>query len=594
MAGAAELHGFGDALVVLATAGIVVPVGRRFGLSPILAYLAAGAVLGPSGLGGLAWRFPALSFVSITDIRHIASIADLGVVFLLFLIGLELSFERLTSLRRLVFGLGGMQIVLSMAAIAVCFLLAGEPASTAIIFAGCLSLSSTAIVIELLSQQGRMSSAVGRTSFGILLAQDLFVVPLLLLISILGSRGSSSVLATVALTLAQATLAISLILVVGRLMLRPLFRLVAGAQSTEIFIAAILFIIVSTGVVAAFAGLSMSLGAFVAGLLLAETEYRKTVESLIKPFKGLLLGVFFFTVGMSLDATELLQRPATTLLIIVLLLAIKVAVCYALARRFNFTRATALETAVLISAGGEFAFVGIGLARSLDLVDSSFARLVLSATSLSMVLLPLLSLLVRKGLIEPKALLPADPALSIEPLRQSRHAIVVGYGRVGKVVADMLKRHGLAVTAIDSNARTVADDRKHGHDVYYGDASDPDFLATCGVGEASAVIITIHTAPLITRVVEEVRRLNPAIPIVARARDADHASQLYRIGVSDAVPETIEASLQVSEAALVNLGVPMGPVIASIHERRDEFRHMLQEAAQSAGIATTRAVKAKK
>ena len=305
MASTINIDTSSDALVVLGTAGVVVPLVRWWGISPILGYLGAGALLGPFGLGSFVGSLPVLYWFTILNDQNVAGIAELGIVFLLFVIGLELSYERLMTMRRLVFGLGSLQVVATTAVIAALALAAGLEGPVAIILGACLALSSTAVVIEVLSSQGRLATSAGRVSFAALLAQDLAVVPILLFISILGAGSGGSILASLATALLHAGAALAAIVIFGRTLLRPLFRLVASVNSSELFIAAILFVIVGAGVVAAQAGLSMALGAFVAGLLLAETEYRKAVEATVEPFKGLLLGLFFFTVGMKIDVREL-------------------------------------------------------------------------------------------------------------------------------------------------------------------------------------------------------------------------------------------------------------------------------------------------
>ena len=301
MAAPINIDAYSDALVVLGTAGVVIPVVRRCGLSPVLGYLVAGALLGPLGLGSLIGAFPFLYWITVVDAKNVAGIAELGVVFLLFLIGLELSYERLKAMRRLVFGLGSLQIALSAAVIGGIAVLTGNAPAVSIILGACLALSSTAIVVEVLSNQGRLATTAGRASFSVLLAQDLAVIPILLFVSILGAGASSSLITSLVLALLNAAFAIGAIVIIGRLLLRPLFRLVASTGTSELFVATALFVIIGTGVVAAIAGLSMALGAFIAGLLLAETEFRKAIETTIGPFKGLLLGLFFFTVGMSID-----------------------------------------------------------------------------------------------------------------------------------------------------------------------------------------------------------------------------------------------------------------------------------------------------
>jgi CPA2 family monovalent cation:H+ antiporter-2 len=576
---------YSDALVVLGTAGIVVPLLTRLGVSPVLGYLMAGAVLGPLGLGSFIEQAPLLYWLTVVDATNVAGIANLGVVFLLFLIGLELSYERLMAMRRLVFGLGMLQVVTTTTLLAVLIGLTGISGPVAVVVGACLALSSTAIVLEVLSRQERLTTSTGRTSFAVLLAQDLAVVVLLLLISVLGADKGSSVLATVGMALAQAGVAIAVIALVGRAFLRPLFRLVAGTGSSELFVAAILFVIVATGLIAAVAQLSMALGAFVAGLLLAETEFRKAIEATIEPFKGLLLGVFFFTVGMGIDARELLREPLMLLGAVVVLIAVKALVLIGLARLYRVPWPAAVETGLLLGPGGEFAFVGIGLALTLGVVPAPVASFTLAVTSLTMVLIPVLAALARRLRPMLEAPVPADPILALGPEKRARHAIVVGQGRVGTLVCKMLQQHGVGYTGVDRHARTVIDARGSGLAAFYGDATSQDFLKACGIQDAAGVIITVNNRKLIDDVVAAVRELRPSVLIVSRARDADHARHLYAMGVTDVVPETIEASLQLSEAALVGLGIPTGKVIASVHEERDTFRRALQEAAKAAGVS---------
>lgn len=589
MSAPVNIETYSDALVVLGTAGIVVPLVRRLGFSPVLGYLAAGAILGPLGLGSFIQQVPFLYWVTVVDAKSIAGIADLGVVFLLFLIGLELSYERLKAMRHLVFGLGGLQVVLTAIVIGAGVTLLGVRAEPAAILGACLALSSTAVVVEVLAEKGRLATTSGRASFAVLLAQDLAVVPLLVFIAILGTDPGDSIGTSILTALAHAGLAVAAIVVVGRLLLRPLFRHVAATGSRELFIAATLFVIVGTGLAAAVAGMSMALGAFVAGLLLAETEFRKAVEVTIEPFKGLLLGVFFFTIGMNVDFRELAREPAGLAAAVAGLIVLKSALTIALARAFRLPWAAAVETGLVLGPGGEFAFVGIGMATALGLVDARLASFTLAVTSLTMALIPALAALARRIARRLQPAKPLDPELTAVPKATAGHALVVGYGRVGQVLCAMLERHKFGYLAVDKQADAIADHRRRGHEVYYGDAADPVFLKACGVMDAAAVIVTIGARKEIDAVVAEVRRLRPDVVIVSRARDAAHARHLYAIGVTDAVPETIEASLQLSEATLVALGVPAGPVIASIHDKRDEFRRQLQ---QAAGRATTRSVRA--
>jgi CPA2 family monovalent cation:H+ antiporter-2 len=324
----------------------------------------------------------------------------------------------------------------------------------------------------------------------------------------------------------------------------------------------------------------MALGAFIAGLLLAETEFRKAIEVTIDPFKGLLLGIFFFSVGMSLDLAWLMRNPVPILAGTLGLIVLKSAILIPLARLFRLSWRTSIEMGMLLAPGGEFAFIVIGLASAADLINPTNSALALAVTSLSMVLIPLLDLAgkaITRRLAPPSAQAPELQILP--PSDRPVKAIVIGHGRVGELVSDMLSRHGVSFLVTELDPDVVASWRRRGRDIYFGDSKTPQFLLACGIMQAEAVIITIHGRSEIDNLVTAIRKLRPDIVIVARARDADHARHLYELGVTDAVPETIEASLQLSEAALVGLGIMAGPVIASIHEKRDEYRKDLQTAA---------------
>ena len=580
MAGTVDPSVYKDAVVVLATAGVIVPFAKSLKINSIVAFMACGALLGPFGLGGLVSSIPLLSTITVSSPEALAGPAELGVAFLLFVIGLELSFERLVTMRRLVFGLGLGQVALSAAAIGAVAYALGQPAAAALIIGFGLALSSTAMVVELLSAKKRMTSSAGRASFAVLLCQDIAVIPLLFLVSVLGAQnGGGSLLAGLAQALLQAFIAVATIVVVGRRALRPLFRLVASADSSESFMAATLLTALGTGMIAAAAGLSMGLGAFIAGLLLAETEYRRAIEVTIEPFKSLLIGVFFLTVGMSVNPGELAAHPFAIIGIAIGLFAAKSLLVFGLARLLRLSKVTALETAIMIGPGGEFAFVLLNGAVAARLLAQEPASLVLAGVSLTMVTLPLLARLARALTLKfaVPVIIP-DEAKILPPDDHSARAIVVGGGRVGQLVGSMLEEHSKPYIVIDSDAALIAAQRRAGRPAFYGDATKPDFLRLCGLEEATALIVTIDNARAVDATVLAARALRPDLVIVARARDAAHARHLYQIGVNDAVPETIEASLQLSEAALVGLGVPMGFVIASVHERRDAFRAQLKPA----------------
>ncbi len=576
-----DISVYSDALVVLGTAGILVPVFRRWGLNPVLGYLAAGALLGPLGLGSFTTQVPTLYWFTIGNAQSIAGIAELGIVFLLFLIGLEMTFQRLVALRRFVVGLGSLQFVLTAALITAAALVAGQKPATAIILGSSLSLSSTAIVLEMLSSQERLSSGVGRTSFAVLLAQDLTVIPILLFIALLGSGSRESLWLSLLIAGLQAAVALAVITLLGRMLLRPLFRLVATARSRELFIAAVLFVIVGSGVVAHQAGLSMALGAFVAGLLLAETEYSKAIEAIVEPFKSLLLGIFFLTIGMKIDLREVLREPLWLAAFVLGLIVVKAVMLTGFARFFRLPWATSIETGLLLGPGGEFAFLCIGMATALGLVDVRVAEFVLAGTAISMALTPLLSWVARRLGAVLEAGESDDAELAAHPPGAENHVIVVGYGRVGKVVYAMLQLHGIEAIATDFDGHNVARLRREGHNVFFGDSSNPEFLKACGLENAAVVVITINVREKIDEVVKIVRAVRPDVLIFSRARDAEHARQLYAMGASEVVHETIEASLQLAAAALLGLGVPEEVADASIAEKRFEFRHELQRASDT-------------
>jgi CPA2 family monovalent cation:H+ antiporter-2 len=480
------------------------------------------------------------------------------------------------TMRRLVFGLGVLQVLLTTSLLAAVALVFCQKTEAAIILGASLSLSSTAIVLELLSGQGRLTTTAGRASFSVLLAQDLAVIPILLFISVVTMGGGGSVFDSLAGALGRALVAIALIVLLGRLLLRPLFRLVASTHATELFVAAGLFVIVAAGLIARQANLSMALGTFTAGLVLAETEYGKAIETVIEPFKSLLLGIFFFTMGMNIDFREFLREPIWLLAIIVGLICVKAAILLPLGRLFRFSWSASIETGLLLGPGGEFTFIIIGLAANAGLVEPHTSSFIFAATSVTMILTPLLATIIRKLLlgIAPKKAIDAE-----QPPAGQAYALVVGYGRIGKVVCSLLQQHGVPYIAVDNDASGVARARRAGDLVYYGNASDLRFLEKCGLQKATGVVITIQSKQDIDSVVKGVREIRPDVLIVSRARDADHACHLYAIGATDVIPETIEASLQLSEAALVRLGVAAGLAIDSVHEKRDEFRRALQQAA---------------
>jgi CPA2 family monovalent cation:H+ antiporter-2 len=562
-------------LIVLGAAGLIVPLFLRIGVNSVVAFLTVGILLSPDVLGRLGQFIPVLAHANIGETDTLAHIAELGVVFLLFLIGLELSFERLSIMRRLVFGLGGLQVVLSLIAIAAIAVAMGFDIRAALVAGAALSLSSTAIVVQLLSDSKRLGSQTGRTSFAILLMQDLAVIPLLLLVPILGTRTEGNVLVSVLMALAQAALAIALIVTVGRYLLRPLLRLVARTGGADFFMAATLLIAVGTGAIASLAGISMTLGAFIAGLLLAETEYRRAIEAVIEPFKGLLLGTFFLVVGLKLDLDMLFAAPAYTLGLAAGIIVLKGVIVYGLARAFRVQRAAALETSILLGPCGEFGFVIAAAAMASGLIDNPTTRNIVLVVTLTMIAIPFLAKLGQR--LSAKLRQDSTLAAAAAPLPEDNAArvIIAGFGRVGQLIASMLEEHKIAFLAVDSDADLVARERKLGKPVYFGDAANAEFLKRCRLAEAPALAITMDNPVRADEVAKAARALRGDLKIIARARDERHAQRLYAHGVTEAVPETVESSLQLGEALLIETGVPMGLAIASVHERRDGFRKLL-------------------
>ncbi len=564
-----------DVLLFLATAGVVVPLFGRLKISPVLGFLTVGAVLGPFGLGALAERWPVLGFFTISDAEQARVLGELGVVFLLFSIGLELSWERLRRMRRMIFGLGLAQIVLCGAAIAGGLYAFGAAAPEAGALGAALALSSTAIVVPLLAQAHRLQTPSGRMTFGTLLAQDLALAPLLFVVGFFSGSLGDAPLPRLAATLVSGAVGMALIVLVGRTLMRPMLRSVAKSNSEELFVAASLLVVIVAALASQAAGLSMALGAFVAGVLLAETEFRREVEVTLEPFKGLLLGLFFVSVGLGLNVGVLLERPVVVLGLLAGSVAIKVAIVFGLARVFGAPSRRALEVALSLGPAGEFAFVILGETAAAGR-PGSLTEAALVAVTLSMFLIPLLTRLgARLGDRPADADAPA-PAFESPDAADAPRVIVCGYGRVGRLVGEMLAVHETPWIAIDSDIKIVEAARKEGVPIFYGDTSRPGFLDASGAGDARAVVLTMSGKDQIDTVVKLIRERWPDLPLIARARDARHAARLYELGVTDAVPETVEASLQLAENTLVDIGVPMGPVIASIHERREQYRNLFR------------------
>ncbi len=567
-----------ELLVILGAAAIVVPLFYRLKISPILGYILCGVLLGPYLLGALAKDYEFLRFITIKDKKTINTMADLGVMFLLFAIGLELSFERLKKMRRLVFLLGGLQVLVSSFAIAmICWKVFGVSATASSIIGLALSMSSTAIVMQVLAENGRVIRPEGRAAFGILIFQDIAIIPIMFAVQFLAPQRMGMGILTLIQALLISVFAVGAIILIGRLLLRPLFRLAASIKGPEIFMAASILVIILTGLATSAAGLSMTLGAFLAGLLLAETEFRREIEATIQPFKGLLLGVFLVSVGMNLNIGNIIEKPLLILGAVAALIAVKALLIGGIGPFMGLNRRAALYAGILLGAGGEFAFVVIGLAKQLYVVGPRSSDFALTVAALSMCLIPVLSAILERG-NRKKPIESEIEKASSETMGDENHVIVAGFGRVGETVSQMLQYHKVKYIAADNDVKRVSNGRENGHRVYYGDITRPEFLKACAIERAKAVVITMHGEANVTAVVKAVQNMRKDLPIVVRAKDAIHAKKLYELGVNEAVPETLEASLQLGEAVLVEAGVPMGHIIVSVHEKRAQMREEIIEA----------------
>ena len=545
-----------DAIVFLIAAGLVVPLFRAARISAVLGFLIAGVALGPFGLGRFAHDIHFLNWITITDPHAAEPFAELGVLFLLFLLGLELSFQRLWRMRQAVFGSGGVQALLSGAIIAVFSLLIGLPVTVAVIAGLALSLSSTAIVMQVLSEERRTATPVGQSALAVLLMQDILVAPILILIGLMGQSGDSGLVSIITVSVVQGVLAVAAIVLVGRFALRPLYRLAVRSGGRDLTMALTLVTLVGASFITAGAGLSLALGAFLAGILVGETEFKHQTAVDLEPFKGLLLGLFFMTVGMSIDLASVLAAWDYILGGLLALLILKFVIAYLAVRVFGSKKASALEVAALLAPAGEFAFVILGTARATGLIEGVQADVLSAIAGLSMMLIPLLG---RGGQwLADKTVkqTPGDEAIFMpSDLDKHNHVIVIGFGRVGRAVAEILKTEDADVLALDMNPDLVSQHREKGWDVYYGDASQPDILHHADLEAASMVILTLDNPHHAYGIVRAIRAINEQVPIFARAHDCDHANALQKIGVDYVIPETVEAGLQIAGRALEEFGL---------------------------------------
>ncbi|MGN6269277.1 MAG: cation:proton antiporter domain-containing protein [Sphingomonas sp.] len=570
-----ENAGFSDTLVILGAAGLVIPAFARFRISPVIGFILVGILVGPAGLGALVPQAPWLYYMTITDPHAIEPFAEFGIILLLFSIGLELSLKRLWAMRGLVFGAGAVELFGSGLLIGLALHLLGQNWPGAIGLGLALALSSTALILPIAGT----ASAVGRSAFAMLLFEDLALVPIIFVLGAMAPTASDAGwggLAHVALT---GGLTIVVMFVGGRLVLPRLFAQAARTKSPELFLAASLLVVIVASLATTAAGLSPIVGALLAGLLIAETEYHSEVEVMTGPFKGLALGVFLISVGMSLDLRLVMQNWDSLLLAVLGVVVVKALVTFALLRFTGARNGVAAEAGVLMSSPSETTLIVLGVATEAQLIHASTAAFWQTVTAIGLTITPLLARFGQTVARRIERRLGGDePDLAAGS--EGPGTVVIGFGRVGRLVSDMLARHDQKYVAVEADIDTVNAARRLGHPVIFGDVSRSELVDRLNLGHARALILTMDDPVLTVRITRRVRGWVPALPIIARARDTAHAAELYRAGATDAVPETVESSLQLSEAVLVDLGVAMGPVIASIHEKRDELRRIIKEAAE--------------
>lgn len=548
---------FREIILFLALAGVLIPLLTRLRINQILGFLAVGCLVGPYGLGQFTAQYPTAALFTFNDTSKVQLLAELGVIFLMFMIGLELSVERLLAMRRWVFGIGTLQVLLTALIVGVIAVAFGNRIESALVLGMVLAFSSTAVVMQLLVQRNELTSPTGRAVFAVLLLQDLAVVPIMLLVNLLGVQGEDSLLLAIALAAAKAALAIGSIYLLGRRAIRPLFHHLSRQGGADTFMALTLLATLGIAALTYTFGLSMALGALLAGLLLAETEYRHEVAVVIEPFKGLLMGLFFMSVGMGIDPAALLREPLWLPLSVVGLFVVKSLIAGFCLRLGGMPYAAAAEGGLLLGQGGEFALIVIGVAMSGGLLDATTGQFMLLVVSLSLFATPLVARAARTLATNIEQRWPQhDNAAQLALTKElSGHVIIAGYGRVGQHLASVLDEQQITSVVVEKSADTVHN-ALHLRNVVLGDAARPELLRMLGVGRCAAVVLTMDHAEAAISAASAIRREFPSVPIVARARDEEHAAALCSAGASLVVPEALEATLQLCDFVLSTLGVP--------------------------------------
>ncbi|MES2147290.1 MAG: cation:proton antiporter [Pseudomonadota bacterium] len=551
-----ESSGFSDALTILGAAGIVIPTFARLRITPVIGFILVGIIAGPFMLGAMADSRPWLETFSISDPQSIEPFAELGIILVLFSAGLHISFRRLKSMRKAVFGIGSAELLGCAALIAIGLIIADWPTQSAIAVGLALALSSTALVLPISGTDG----PVGKNAFAMLLFEDLALVPMLFAVELLGGHADSGdFLRTAMLGVAV----VAAMLVVGRLVLPVLFAQAARTKNPELFLAISLLTVILAALATNGAGLSPILGALIAGILIGETDYHSEVEAITAPLAGLALGIFLITVGMRIDIAALWTNWPDVLLAVAGVLGAKAVITTLLLRSTGVRPGAAVETGLMLASPSETSLIVLAAAASSGLLRAETAAFWTTVTALGLTITPILASIGRRlsRRVEGRTALVTD-------VTAEGRIVIFGFGRVGRIVADMLVEHDRPYLAVDSDADSIKASRSAGYEAVYGDVGRPELGARLKLGQAAALVLTMDDPVLVARIAKRMRSAFPDLPIIARARDTAHAAMLYQAGVTDAVPETLEASLQLAEAVLVDVGVPMGPVIASIHEKR--------------------------
>lgn len=546
-----------DILILLLASVATVIIFKQLGLSPALGYLFVGAAIGPNGL----------KILQVNDIT--SSIAAFGVVFLLFAIGLELTFDRLISMKKYVLGFGSMQVIATACAIGFAAYKIGLDKESSLLIGAVLALSSTAIVMQVLEENGEQSTRVGRLSFSVLLLQDLAVIPILVLLPLL-SNPNINIGTALWGALLDAAIAFGLILLIGRVFLRPIFRVIVASKSDVLFLSATLIVVLGSSFITYKLGLSFAFGAFVAGLMVAETEYKYRVENEIMSLESLLMGLFFITIGMSFNVDLLVTRLPLIVVIAASLILCKALIIVLLCRLFKLPIAPAIHAGLLLSQGSEFAFVVFIMAVQNKIMSQDLSQLLMTVVTLSMAVTPMLATLGRKikGQLYIRDVLH-DNKIKREIGDISKHVVVVGFGRVGRIVGHLLRKREINYIILDNNHRVVRIEKSHGYNIYYGDALNLDILKYIGVGKAEAVIVAMEDEFACIKITRFIHENFPQVSVITKTETLNNAERFRKVGASLVVSKNLETGLQLGKAALSAVGIKNKEIDIALDAFRD-------------------------